>query len=327
MPLISQRTRFVIVPPVPACAFSDLAVSLQKRAATTQVVTQNTTQPSMQPASAMGILRTAPSTPATPLPVGGLNKTVNYTKTENNEAAASSFSQTNWSKPINQKRFNKALRKCNNPTNSIRAVSRDSKIPYSTLWRAVGKGRPPRRRRSRRRKFACDILLRNESVEVYVGPITTFIIQDVMHVWKHEFDEEHAQRRRKKLELFVMLSAINKYAWPKSVVLKGNEQVHIILHMGRHIAYVYIDLLQQFSEYHDSGNAQASTRSGGSHGVGIMETIEMLITKTTTTKKAQLGIYAQGRITPYIVETPKQDNDIDCGVFALWARWGPPSPF
>ena len=114
MPLISQRTRFVIVPSVPACAFSDLAVSLQKRAATTQVVTQNTTQPSMQPASAMGILRTAPSTPTTPLPVGGLNKTVNYTKTENNEAAVSSFSQTNWSEPINQKRFNKELRKCNN---------------------------------------------------------------------------------------------------------------------------------------------------------------------------------------------------------------------
>ena len=151
--------------------------------------------------------------------------------------------------------------------------------------------------------WGADALLVHQSDEKVVVPMTTFAIEDAICTWQNEKRGEHEMNPRLKREIFVMLKSENKYMWPRNAgQLNGDEVIHIILHMGRH--YAYVNANGPVLNYYDSGNAATTTRNKkrNSNADTMMREVGEQLNKNTKKQFQYLNI---------VKESPKQTNDID----------------
>ena len=223
-----------------------------------------------------------------------------------NKSVASN--RINWSTGKNKRTIDRAVNEYQQPGTTLNKLSKKHGIPISTLHRAVNNNKTDNNRRGR--KHNCDALLVHQSDEKVVVPMTTFAIEDAICTWQNEKRGEHAMNPRLKREIFVMLKSENKYMWPRNAgQLNGDEVIHIILHMGRH--YAYVNANGPVLNYYDSGNAATTTRNKkrNSNADTMMREVGEQLNKNTKKQFQYLNI---------VKESPKQTNDLDCGVFALF---------
>ena len=213
------------------------------------------------------------------------------------------MSRNNWKEEENRLKLDKAVSEYNDHGTNLRHLGRKYEISYSVLQRAVTKSGNSKKGR----KFNCDELLIHQSDSMIEVPTNTVVISDVLKVWRQESKEECLKNKRRRKEIFVILQKNINFCWPHTAEeFKGDEIIHIVLHLGRHFAYIRAD--GRVLSYYDSGRSATTTRNASNAAKTMKAVAETL---NEQMKKEYTFIYE-------IEESPKQSNGNDCGAFALF---------
>lgn len=215
------------------------------------------------------------------------------------------MSRNNWKEGENRLKLDEAVSEYKDHGTSLRHLGRKYEISYSVLQRAVAATKSGNRKKGR--KFNCDELLIHQSDSMIKVPTNTVVISDVLKVWRQESKEECLKNKRRRKEVFVILQKNINFCWPHTAEeLKGDEIIHIVVHLGRHFAYIRAD--GRVLSYYDSGRSGTTTRYA-SNANKMMKAVGETLNEQM--KKEDTFIYE-------IEESPKQSNGTDCGAFALF---------
>lgn len=173
------------------------------------------------------------------------------------------------------------------------------------------------------RPYKCskELLLSTKAEPVH-GKITTFQITDVFKVWREEDSIQHIRDHRFKRQCFVLIcKPKNKeetvYDMPDTVEeLQQFSDIHAIVLIGnKHYCYVHVRPHLDKITLYDSGRRSTRTREKRNEGLSREheEAMDVVLDKICQFSKKEKSQYQKN-----VAKTPKQDNDIDCGMYALF---------
>jgi hypothetical protein len=173
------------------------------------------------------------------------------------------------------------------------------------------------------RPYDCSkALLLSTSAKPVDGKISTHQITDVFKVWREEDSLQHVRDHRFKRQCFVVIcNPKNKeetvYDMPDTdEELQHFSDIHAIVLIGnKHYCYVHARPHYDKVTIYDSGRRSTRTREKWNDGLSREheEAMDVVLDKICQLNKKDKSQYQRN-----VAETPKQDNDIDCGVFALF---------
>ena len=173
------------------------------------------------------------------------------------------------------------------------------------------------------RPYECSkALLLSTTAKPVQGKITTFQIRDVFKVWREEDSIQHVRDHRFKRQYFVVIcKPKNKeetvYDMPDTdEELQQFSDIHAIVLIGnKHYCYVHARPHYDKVTIYDSGRRSTRTRKKRNEGLSHEhdEAMDVVLDKIWQLNKKEKSQYQRN-----VVETPKQDNGIDCGMFALF---------
>lgn len=178
----------------------------------------------------------------------------------------------------------------------------------------AGQGRPYSAEQLLMKPCSCQ---HHSCSHVIAGKITTINIVDTIGVWNAEQLEQHKNDKRTKFDTFVLYIMQNDcFLKPQSTKMESSAMtntVHCIVLNVRHYFYLRI-LLKDKVTYYDS---QKYTGRGGkkikpSQTQAINKVLKV-IGKHFHPEQSDI------KYDHYVAEDiPKQENDIDCGVFSIY---------
>ena len=171
------------------------------------------------------------------------------------------------------------------------------------------------------RPYKCSkALLLSTAAKPIDGKITTFHIGDVFKVWREEDRLQHARDHRFKRQCFVLIcnpkNLETVYDMPATdEELQQFSDIHAIVLMGnKHYCYVHVRPHNDNATIYDSGRRSTRTREKSNElSREHKEAMDVVLNKICELNKKDKSQYQRN-----VAETPKQDNDVDCGVFALF---------
>jgi hypothetical protein len=157
------------------------------------------------------------------------------------------------------------------------------------------------------------------------------IIAQIIKLWQWEEQQLSARNKRRGREYFVYISGMNnkhshQYNWPCPEDIMNASTLNVLAHYSGqksvgHFSYIKCSLMNTqipIMEYYDSSMYDGKHRSTKSikdgKGINVMKDLEIYLNKICNGRNG--NAFKSKKIA--VTDIPRQTNDCDCGVFAVF---------